>query len=127
MDVFSAFPNAISSDWELGEVQRATEIGDVYSTIGIMDVIADEGDSASLHQSPNADGLNSDTMLFVRPEQMPTLNPGELMASYVWYNTTEDQFYEIVDVGVGRNQDNGRIEHLELKLRQTEAQYGYNG
>lgn len=124
MDVFSAFPQAISQDWELGEVQRATEVGDIYSPIGTMDAIVDAGDSASLHQSPNADGISSDTMLFVRPEQMPTTFPGELMASYAWYNTTEDQFYDIIDVWVGRNQENGQIEHLELKLRQTETQYG---
>lgn len=126
MDVFSAFPHAISQDWELGEVQRATEVGDIYSPIGTMDAIVDAGDSASLHQSPNADGISSDTMLFVRPEQMPTTFPGELMASYAWYNTAEDQFYDIIDVWVGRNQENGQIEHLELKLRQTETQYGCN-
>lgn len=126
MDIFSAFPHAISQDWELGEVQRATEVGDVYSPIGTMDVIVDAGDSASLHNSPNADGISSDTMLFVKPEQMPTTFPGVLMASYVWFNAAENQFYNIIDVGVGRNQENGQIEHLELKLRQTETRYACN-
>lgn len=126
MDVFSAFPHAISQDWELGEVRRGTEVGSAYLPIGIIDVIVDAGDSVSLHQSPNADGISSDTMLFVRSEQMPTTFPGVLMASYIWLNIAEDQFYEIIDVGVARNQENGQIEHLELKLRQTEAKYVCN-
>ena len=126
MDVFSAFPNAITNEWELGQVQRATEVGDIFSSIGALNVIADEGGSSSLHKSPNADDLSYDTMLFVQPLELPTNNPAELMASYIWYNNTEDQFYEIIDVGVGKNQESGTVEHIEMKLRQTEAQYEYN-
>lgn len=126
MDVFSAFPNAITNEWELGQVQRATEVGDIFSSIGALSVIADEGSSASIHQSPNADDLSSDTMLFVQPLELPTTNPAELMASYIWYNNAEGQFYEIIDVGVGKNQETGAVEHIEMKLRQTEAQYEYD-
>lgn len=37
------------------------------------------------------------------------------------YNTQEDAYYEIVDAGLGKNQHTGKVEHVELKVVQTEV------
>lgn len=124
MDVFKAFPNAISYDWELGSVQKATEVGDVYECFGQIDVVVEVGSNTQTNMAPNADEIGSDTLLYARPEQMPTQNPNALAAGYIWYNTVEDQFYEITSVGVGSNLEKGTTEHFEFNLRQTEARYG---
>lgn len=127
MDVFSTFPNAVVSQvWEIGTVEKATEVGDVFSPLGCLDVIIDEGASTQTAMSPNADQIDSGSLLYVRPEQVPTMNRAALMAGYLLRNKEEDQFYEIRDAGVGRNQETGKTEHIELEVRQTEAQYAEN-
>ena len=124
MDVFSAFPNAIlTEEWVLGSVERATEVGNMFKPLGYLEAIADEGYSAQTDMSPNASQLSSDTMLFVKPSCI-TIPPARLMAGYLLKNCLTGQFYEIIDVGVGKNQEVGKFEHLELKIRQTEAEYG---
>lgn len=126
MDVFKAFPNAISDEWEIGCVQKATEVGDVYESLGQIDVIVEVGSNAQTNMAPNADEIGSSTLLYARPEQLPTTSSSALLAGYLWYNTVEDQFYEIIDVGIGSNLENGTIEHIEFSLRPTEARYGCN-
>lgn len=123
MDVFSAFPQAIVSNvWEIGTVEKATEVGDVFTVGSYIDVIIDEGCSAQTTLSPNASQVDSDTLVYIRAEDMPAPK-GTLMASYLLLDTENNQFYEIIDVGIGKNQETGKIEHVELKIRQTEAEY----
>lgn len=120
--VFEAFPNAvISGVWEIGQFQRGTRIGNIYTKYGDLDVIIDEGSNTSIESAPNASPLISDILLYVKPEQLPTIKTNELVASCIVYDSENDDYYAVIDAGVGKNQENGQIEHLELKLRQTEA------
>lgn len=124
MDVFSAFPQAIITNvWEIGQIQRATEVGNRFVPLGYLDVIVDEVSSASFDQTPSADFLDSDTLLYVRPEQV-SASKSALMASYVLHNSEDGMYYNIVNVGTGKNQQTGQIEHLELIIRQTEVVNG---
>lgn len=128
MDVFKSFPKAVVSDeWIIGACEKATEVGNVFQPLGYIDVIIDGGSSAQTGMAPNADQLDSDSLLYVRPEQMPTCKRAGLMAGFLLLNTEEGQFYEMRDVGVGKNQETGKVEHLELLVRQTEAEYEIEG
>lgn len=124
MDVFSAFPNAIVSNvWELGEMTRSSEIGKVFTDNPICcDVIIDEEETAILDTSPQAEYRESDTLIYAKPEQMPTLDTGTLQGSYLWHNAETDAYYEIRKAGVGKNQETGVIEHMEFIIHQTELE-----
>lgn len=119
MDIFTALPSAIVTNWELGQVKRATDVGKVFTGLGNIGVIVDEVASDGIDQSPNADYLNTDTLLFVRPQDVPTVATGALIADYLWHDTDTDQYYEITEVGVGKNQETGVIEHLEFRIQPT--------
>lgn len=125
MDVFNAFPNAVvKNTWQLCQIQRGTEIGNIVTAINFCDVIVDEENTAYTEQSPVADGIQTNTLLFVRPEQLPTMNINELLASYCWQNADYGQYYAIENVGVGKNQHTGSIEHVEFIIRPMD---GLNG
>lgn len=122
MTVFDVFPNAIISNvWELGELRRATEVGDRFEPLRFVDVILDDVVSGDLDQSPNADGLNISTMIYAKPEQLPSLDTARYISSYCFHNTESDCYYEIRQVGVGKNQQTGRIEHFEFQLVEKEV------
>ena len=120
MDVFNAFPKAIISDqWELGEVNRAPDIGDVSSNPVACDVIIDEGSYADAHRSPNADGESSDILIYAKPDQMPTLLTASLTNGYMWHDKLNDLYYEIREASQGKNQETGVVEHVEFLVRPT--------
>lgn len=122
MDVFECFPNAIISDgWELGEVVRGTVRGKVFRNPVVCDVIVDEGVYAVTDRSPNAEYENSDTLVYARFEQMPTLHTNQLASSYLWHDTLADIYYEIREASLGKNQETGEVEHVEFLLRPTEV------
>lgn len=124
LTVFEAFPNAIERNiWQIGQMAYSTITGNDLDadSLTYIDVIVDEGNSSEPNASPNAANTYSDILLYIRPEQSPTLDTAELIASYVVKNTTTDKLYAIIDAGIGKNQDSGVIEHIELKLRQTGA------
>lgn len=123
MDVFSYFPNAViaSGEWELGSVQRGTTRGKVFSDPISCEVIVDEGTYAITDRSPNAEYENSDTLIYARPAQMPSLNTSVLAAGYIWHNTVSNLYYEIREANLGTNQDAGEIEHVEFLLRPTKV------
>lgn len=122
MDVFSAFPNGvIRNTWELGEVQRATEIGTVVSNTVACDVIAEEGAEDRSGRTPDPDYQESNILLYARPEDMPTLNMAALAAGYYWHNTATGQYYAIREVSLGTNQETGANEHVEFLLKPTEV------
>lgn len=122
MDIFQALPSAIvTNTWELGTVKRATDIGKVFQSIGSVDVIVDEVESNGFNQAPNADYLDSDTLLFTRPDAIPSVTPAVLISDYLWHNLETDQYYEITEVGVGKNQESGVVEHIEFKIQPTGA------
>lgn len=118
--IFDAFPSAIISGvWQLGSFQHGSIVGNVFNKVGDLDVIVDEGSSSSVNNTPEI--LNSDLLIYAKPEQLPTLRTNTLVAGYMLYNTDENAYYEIIDAGVGKNQHTGNIEHVELKVVQTEV------
>lgn len=120
--VFSAFPNAlISGRYSIGKYQRGTLIGNVFDKYGDLEVIVDEGQSSSISNAPNAETITADLLMYARPEELPTTNVRELASSCMIYDTETGDYFEIIDASVGKNQENGQIEHIQLLLRQTEA------
>lgn len=117
--VFECFPNAIISGvWQIGQF-GATMVGNVFKKENGIDVIIDEGSNTSIDNAPNAQPLASDTLLYVRPEQMPVCSTKALVGDYMLYNSQEDSYYSIVDASIGKNQETGIVEHIELKVRET--------
>lgn len=127
VDVFSAFPRAVQSGvWQIAPYQRGTLVGAEFdATKAIkLDVIVDEADDTNIDNGSNAEPLIADLLLYVRPEQLPTLNPRALVAGYLLYDSVNADFFAIVNAGLGRNQETGEIEHVELLVRQTDIAGG---
>lgn len=120
MTVFDAFPNAIEQGWQIAQVTYSSITGNTVTTGTDIDVIIDEGSSSDANQAPNAAGLYADTLVYTKPDQMPTTDTSALVAGYVLIDPNE-RTWEIIDAGQGKNQDNGQIEHIELKIRQVGA------
>lgn len=119
MDVFSAFPKAVRYDWKIGRVQRATEQGDVFKTVGILATIESVGRSADLHNSPDAPASESSILLYVRPDTLPyEFDCATLMASFA-LKDAKGRVYDIADAAEGFNQERGVLEHIELSLTPT--------
>lgn len=124
LTVFQAFPNGIEHGiWQIGQMAHSTITGNALdsTTLAFIDAIVDEANDSEPNASPNSAVTYTDTLLYVRPEQMPTIDTAELIASYAVKNTQTDKLYAIIDAGIGKNQDNGVIEHIELRLRQIGA------
>lgn len=120
MTVFDAFSNAIET-WQIAGMQYSTITGN--QTAGDwrdIDVIVDEGSSTEPNQSPSYANAYSDLLVYCRPEQMPTLSTAELVAGYA-IKDDSGRLYAVIDAGIGKNQELGVIEHVELKLRQVDA------
>lgn len=121
MTVFDAFPNAIKT-WQIAEMQYSTITGNqVIGEWQNIDVIVDEGSSTDPNQSPNYANAMSDLLIYCKPTQMPTIETASLVADYAIKSDT-GFIYAIVDAGIGKNQELGIIEHVELKLRQVESE-----
>lgn len=128
ISIFDAFPNAIISGiWQIGTCKHGTVVGNQFNSLNNVDVIIDEGYNSNINTTPET--IGSDMLVYVRPCQMPKeVNDLmmtnqvvlELVANYMLYNSANDTYYMIVDAGVGKNQHTGNIEHLELKLKETE-------
>ena len=124
LTVFQAFPNGIEHEiWQIGQMAYSTITGNDLDTDSLtyIDAIEDEANDSEPNNSPSYAVTYTDTLLYVRPEQMPTIDTAELIASYAVKNTQTDKLYAIIDAGIGKNQDNGVIEHIELRLRQIGA------
>lgn len=120
MTVFDAFPNAIEQGWRIAQVTYSSITGNTVTNGADIDVIIDEGSSSDANQAPNAAGLFADTLVYTKPDQMPTTDTSALVAGYVLIDPNE-RTWEIIDAGQGKNQENGQIEHIELKIRQIGA------
>lgn len=123
MTVFDAFPNAIEQGWQIAQVTYSSITGNTVTNGTDIDVIIDEGSSSDANQAPNAAGLYADTLIYAKPDQLPTIDTSALVAGYVLIDPNE-RTWEIIDAGQGKNQDNGQIEHIELKIRQIGANDG---
>lgn len=123
--VFEAFPRSIiSGRYFLGQNQRGTLVGSQFTLIADLNVIVDEGQSSTISGAPNAESLTADLLMYVNPAELPTTNPRELASSYSIYDGLEQDYFEIVDASLGKNQETGEIEHIQLLLRQTEMENG---
>ena len=121
--IFNAFPKAvITGVWQIGTCQHGTLIGNVFIKSADIDVIIDEGNNSSV--DTDIETIKSDMLIYCKPEQMPTINTNALVSGYMLYNSAEDAYYMIVDAGIGKNQHTGIVEHLELKVVQTEVTDG---
>lgn len=128
ISIFDAFPNAIISGvWQIGTCKHGTVVGNQFNSLNNVDVIIDEGYNSNINTTPET--IGSDMLVYVKPCQMPK-EVNDLMmtnqvvlalvANYMLYNSANDTYYMIVDAGAGKNQHTGNLEHLELKLRETE-------
>lgn len=126
--IFDAFPNAIISGvWQIGTCKHGTVVGNQFNSLNNVDVIIDEGYNSNINTTPET--IGSDLLVYVKPCQMPKEVDKLMMTNqvvvalvtnYMLYNSANDTYYMIVDAGVGKNQHTGNIEHLELKLKETE-------
>ena len=124
--IFDAFPKGIISGiWQIGTCQHGTLIGNVFEKTADIDVVIDEGNNSSI--DTDIETIKSDMLIYCKPEQMPTLNTNTLVSGYMLYDSSEDNYYMIIDAGVGKNQHTGVIEHIELKVVQTEVTDEQNG
>lgn len=123
ISIFDAFPHAIISGvWSIGTCQRGTIVGNQFTKVSDIDVIIDEGSNSGVNTTPES--LTSDLLVYVMPQQLPTIRTNKLVSDYMLYDSSEDDYYIIVDAGIGKNQETGYVEHVELKLVQTEIADG---
>lgn len=118
MDVFKAFPKSVTTEWTIGSVQRATEIGDVYTEYGKLSAIVERGGRADFSTAPTAQISTVTTLLFVKPNTLPTTDVETLKASYIVADG-EGRHYNIIEAAEGFNQETGKLEHIELSLEPT--------
>ena len=124
LSIFKAFSNAIIYGvWQIGTSQRGTVTGSKFTKVADLDVVLDEGAAVNLTSTPEVltSNRNSDLLVYVKPEQMPTTRANKLVSGYMLYDSAEGDYYEIIDVGIGKNQHTGLVEHLELRVVQTEV------
>lgn len=120
ISIFDAFPGAIISGvWQIGTCQHGTILGNQFEKVADLDVIVDDGSSSDINTTPEA--LTSDILLYVCPQQMPTTNTSQLVSDFMVYNSEDDEYYMIVNAGIGKNQHTGNMEHVELELVRTEV------
>lgn len=120
LSIFKAFQNAIVSGvWQIGTSERGTVIGSQFTKLADLDVIVDEGSSVQLATTPEE--LTSDLLIYAKPEQLPTTRTNKLVSGYMLYDSENCDYYEIIDAGVGKNQHTGQIEHIELRVVQSEV------
>lgn len=120
LSIFDAFANAIIYGvWQIGTSNRGTVVGTEFTKLADLDVVIDEGATAQISITPEE--LKSDLLVYVKPEQMPTIRANKLVSGYMLYDSENDDYYEIIDVGIGKNQHTGLIEHLELRVVQSEV------
>lgn len=118
LSIFNAFSYAIISGvWQIGKCQHGSVVGNVFTKYADIDVIVDEENTSIINQTPEA--INTGMLVYCKPEQMPTLNTNELVAYYMLYDSANDNYYSITFAGIGKNQHNGTIEHVEFTVTQT--------
>lgn len=120
LSIFEAFSFAIISDvWQIGKCQHGGVVGNVFEKFGDLDVVIDEENSSIISNTPET--LNTGLLVYVKPEQLPTLNTNTLVSDYMLYDSENDLYYAITFAGIGKNQHKGVIEHVELTLTQTDV------
>ena len=120
LSIFKAFDFAIIYGvWQLGTCQHGSVVGNIFTKVNDLDVVIDEGSSSAISNIPET--LASDMLIYVKPQQLPTLRTNKLVSDYMLYNSEDGTYYTIIDAGIGKNQHTGIVEHIELKVVQTSA------
>lgn len=121
MDVFEAFKNSILDTWALGKASKSTLTGPVVSDWVKLDVIIDFEETTARYGGETVQPIESDALIYVKSDALPTKNTSELIASYKWKNLETGEIYDITKIGVAKNQHTGNIEHYEFFVQQGEA------
>ena len=117
MTVFEAFPNGLEA-WKISKVNYSTMTGNMeVGTPATINVIADEINSTEIRTGASASPLDSDTLLYVQPAELPTTDIAKLIANY-GIQDPAGRTYKIMDAAKGKNQETGELEHIELIVRQ---------
>lgn len=120
LSIFEAFDFAIISGvWQIGTYTHGGVVGNVFTKVADIDVIIDDENYSTISNTPET--ITSGLLMYVRPEQLPTINTNALVSNYMVYDSENDYYYSIKFAGVGKNQHKGIIEHIELNLMQVEV------
>lgn len=117
--IFDAFPNAIlRNEWEYGLRAHNSALGAVFEPIGYVDVILDAGVASELNTSVQT--IASDRLIYCR-ESFPEKDINTIVASGMFRVNVngKDRYYNVIDAGIGKNQESGKIEHYEFLVRET--------
>lgn len=118
LSIFDVFPRAVVRGvWELGTLKTGTIAGNAFEKTSDLDVVVDEGSATALSATPQANTAN--VLVYVKPAQLPTTSTAGLMASYGLHNVSTGLYYAIKDAGLGKNQETGVLEHVELLLEEV--------
>lgn len=120
MTVFEAFPNGIETGWKIGVMRYGTTKGNILDQTQDFDVIIDEISTAET-ASANMAAIDADTLLYARPEQLPTTDTAELIAGYA-ISDPNGKIYTIHQAALGKNQETGELEHVEIIVHQIAGQ-----
>lgn len=117
-DVFDVFPEAIVEGvWQIGPVKRSTVTGLTISEPVTVPVIVDSADETVRATAGGSPGVGQvDILLYLRPEDCPTLDTAELVNGYAVHNLETDKDYLPLIASLGKNQNTGAVEHVELEL-----------
>lgn len=113
MDVFDAFEEI---PYTYLEIKRGNVYGNTitatHDSVGIADI------DGGMVTNNNQETHQSDSLLYIYPNEifMPS-NPKKLKGNGIRIDGND---YEIIGFGIGRNQDEGVIEHYELTLQSAD-------
>lgn len=122
-NVFQAFPfGVVKNRWKLGTVEKGTIVGNKFvAPETYMDVIISE-DYKEKSATEDIAQEKTDTLIYAKPEQLPTDNLQAYQGDYLWYDTKNDLYYAIIRCSAGFNQQNGKMEHVEFIVRPVAAE-----
>lgn len=118
MTVFEAFPNGLEA-WKIGTMAYSTISGNAAANWETINVIADEVQNQT-KQTLNAPGIESDTLLYCKPAELPSTSIPTLISDYA-VKDPDGRIYSIIEAATGKNFETGELEHIELIVRQTGA------
>lgn len=119
MNVFDVFDEVSYQYLVIGV--RGGVYGNVITAIHDATGVADL--DGGMVTSNNQETHQSDSLLYVHPDEsfLPT-NPKSFVGNGIRIDGND---YEIIGYGIGRNQDEGTVEHYELTLQSADfANYG---
>lgn len=124
MTVFEAFPKAIQ-EMELLKLTRDTLHGTSYKSLGVIRAIIDQANSVSMGDTGTPASIDFLDLLYVDPSSpaiagavggLQVDNPETWGASYGVKVNGSKVLRKVKEVGFGRNQEDGTVEHIEFTL-----------